>query len=364
MDFNWNDIYQDFYECKAQKCSEREFQRSIYTLFRYYLRWQNNIIAEENIPIGSVNTIRPDFVLYKDDVPQIVIESKEPNHFQNERNKEQLFSYMRQKKVDFGLYIGEMIQLYYDVPTDVELPLLVFTMQYNVNESFGDDFVKLFNYIDFSKENLTDYCTKRLDEMKQQKRLQAETRYLLSAEGNELCHMLLQSHLTTKGYSDSEAETILADVEIILKSKHVPQKYESTETYHAVSAPILRKEYEPSKRRQKYSVNGRGAYYKNGSALELVKAFTTDHPSTYHSIVSTFNSYVPNMVLSKQEVDAKKERSYDRSKTKRWHEDSPLISSDGITFYVTTQVGDNCPIDFKDIVALADKLGYKIEPIS
>lgn len=59
--------------------------------------------------------LRPDFVLYKDEIPQVVIEAKKPNNIQTERNKEQLFSYMRQKKVDFGLYIGEEIQLYYDV---------------------------------------------------------------------------------------------------------------------------------------------------------------------------------------------------------------------------------------------------------
>ena len=176
--------------------------------------------------------------------------------------------------------------------------------------------------------------------------------------------MLLQSHLASKGYSESEVEAILADIEIIVKNKNVYPQHEVTEVYHAVSSSKLEREHEPSKRRQKYSVNGKGAYYKNGSALELVRTYITEHPSTYHSIVSTFNSYVPNLVLSKQEVDAKKERSFDRSKTKRWHEDSPLTSSDGITFYVTTQVGDNCPIDFKDIVALANKLGYKIEPIS
>ena len=95
------------------------------------MRWQNSIVAEERIHIGSTNTIRPDFVLYKDEIPQVVIEAKKPNNIQTERNKEQLFSYMRQKKVDFGLYIGEEIQLYYDVPTDVELPLLIFTLDYN-----------------------------------------------------------------------------------------------------------------------------------------------------------------------------------------------------------------------------------------
>lgn len=39
-----------------------------------------SIVAEERIHIGSTNTIRPDFVLYKDEIPQVVIEAKKPNN--------------------------------------------------------------------------------------------------------------------------------------------------------------------------------------------------------------------------------------------------------------------------------------------
>ena len=64
MDFSWNDIYQDFLNSKIRKCSEREFQNSIFSVFRFYLRWQNGIVAEVCIPIVSTNIIRSDFVLY------------------------------------------------------------------------------------------------------------------------------------------------------------------------------------------------------------------------------------------------------------------------------------------------------------
>lgn len=366
MEFNWNDIYQDFLNNKKIRCSEREFQNCIFSVFRYYLRWQNSIVAEESIPIGAANTIRPDFVLYKDEMPQVVIESKEPNHIQTERNKEQLFSYMRQKKVDFGLYIGEVIQLYYDEPTDAEMPQLMFTLQYNKENQYGSVFVDLFNFVDFDKNRLTEYCTNRIKEIQKEKQLELDIQRLTSDEGVKLCESLLKSHFISKGYSEADVELLLDDIEIILKQKS-DNKLISTFVENRMEIPTqipVRNEYSTSKKRQKYTVNGRGAYYKNGSALELVKAYLSDHPSSYNTLVSIFNGYVPNYVLSKEEVDRKEGQSYDRSKTKRWHKDSPLISSDGITFYVTTQVGDNCPIDFKDIVSLPEKLGYKIEPIS
>ena len=364
--FSWDEIYQYFSDCKIRRCSEQEFQDCISSVFRMYLRWNNSIVAEESLPIGAVNTIRPDFVLYKDGMPQVVVESKEPNHSQTDRNKQQLFSYMRQKKVDFGLYIGEVIQLYYDEPTDAELPQLMFTLAYDKDDQYGSAFVNLFNFVDFDKNRLANFCVNRIQEIKKEQQMEIDIQQLTSIEGVKLCKSLLKSHFVSKGYSDEDVNALLDDLEIVIRRKCYNAPIATlTEIKNEVPTVIdVWNERGTSKKRHKYTVNGRGAYYKNGSALELVKAYLSDHPSTYHTIVSIFNGYVPNYVLSKEEVERKEGNSFDRSKTKRWHKDSPLVSSDGITFYVTTQVGDNCPIDFKDIVSLSEKLGYKIEPIS
>ena len=39
MDFSWNDIYQDFLNSKIRKCSEREFQNSIFSVFRFHRKY-------------------------------------------------------------------------------------------------------------------------------------------------------------------------------------------------------------------------------------------------------------------------------------------------------------------------------------
>lgn len=366
MDFKWSDIYQDFLNCRERNCSEREFQHCIYSVFRYYLRWQNYIVAEEAIPIGAVNTIRPDFVLYKDELPQVVIESKEPNHSQVLRNRDQLFSYMRQKKVDFGLYIGEVIQLYYDVPSDIEKPLLICSLEYNKDSEFGRDFVRLFNYLDFDKLRLTEYCLNRLQDIQRKHDLDCKVEMLLSEEGNVLCHRLLKSHLISEGFSQGDVDVLMEDIEIVINRKSKLNPIESFD-YEAHMAFSSQSDVVNGQRKKKprrmYSINGKGAYCKNKSALELVRAYIADHPSTYQAICALFNGHVPNYVLAKREVDAKKRDSSDKNKSKRWHEDVPLKSSDGIIFYVTTQVGEGCPIDFNDIVSLASKLGYNIEPV-
>lgn len=117
-------------------------------------------------------------------------------------------------------------------------------------------------------------------------------------------------------------------------------------------------------KREKFSINGKGAFYKNGCALEVVRKYVENNNLTYNSIESLFCGKIPSLVMTVDEIKRKQHDSLDKYKNKRWHFDSPLKSSDGIEFLVSTQVGDNCPIDFNDIVSLAASLGYKIEKIN
>ena len=364
MGFDWKDIYQDLLDIKLKRGSEQEYQDRIYALFKYYLRWQSHIVAEECIHIGAANTIRPDFVLYQDDIPQVVIECKEPNHYQTELNKEQLFSYMRQKKVDFGLYIGEMIQLYYDVPSDAEPALEIFTLQLDKDDKYGSDFVNLLNANDFNQNRLKDFCQKRLKEKEKELQIDDEISQLASEKGITLIKTLLQAHYASKGYTQEDTDFIIDEVNIIVRRKESACQ-SSVPTYCEKSVePTYQNERKTSRGRQYYSINGKGKYNKGKCALEIVKLYLRDNPSTIWSqLDSLFNTEVYNYITLKEVVEEREEKSNDRSKTRRWFKDDPIQSSDGKTFYVTTQVGTGCQTNFEDIVKLAAKLGYQVEEL-
>lgn len=116
-------------------------------------------------------------------------------------------------------------------------------------------------------------------------------------------------------------------------------------------------------KREKFSINGEGAFYKNGCALEVVRQYVKNNNLTYNRIESLLCGKIPHLVMAVDEIKRKQQESFDKSKNSRWHFKSPLKSADGIEFLVTTQIGDGCPIDFKDIISLAALLGYKIEKI-
>jgi hypothetical protein len=90
--------------------------------------------------------------------------------------------------------------------------------------------------------------------------------------------------------------------------------------------------------------------------VEVIRQYTKKKSLAYKGIKNFFDERIPNLVMSVDEVKRKQQGSFDKSKDTRWHFKSPLRSSDGVEFLVSTQVGEGCPIDFNDIVSLSAEL--------
>ena len=87
------------------------------------------MVSQYTLPIGNSNSIRPDIVLWRKNEhdtqsPVLPIEIKRPSNIRNERQENQLMSYMRQLKLNVGLYIGEKIQLTMTFPMMERIPFV------------------------------------------------------------------------------------------------------------------------------------------------------------------------------------------------------------------------------------------------
>ena len=80
------------------------------------LNWEmsKGEIQKPTIHYGSASFIKPDAVLCKDGASLLVIELKKPFAKLSENNELQLFSYMRELKLQFGILWGKNICIYYD----------------------------------------------------------------------------------------------------------------------------------------------------------------------------------------------------------------------------------------------------------
>lgn len=224
MNSNWNYICKTLLECKIKKVNEYEYQNNIDSIFRLYLRWLDNIHKEESLQIGSVGFIRPDFVLYKNNTPVLILESKEPNHIQVEKDKQQLFSYMRQKKVDFGLYIGENIQLYYDIPNDNEAPVIILTLEYEPESNMGDELFSILYYDNFDLSHLRIFCEDLLTKKKRKDTIDQEILRFEKTDSLELYNNFIKKHFQSKGYKESEIDYITNQFEFTIKLKNKIQE--------------------------------------------------------------------------------------------------------------------------------------------
>ena len=97
--------------------SEDEFEKNVIRALEV-LNWSEylgNINICPSIPIGAAGSIIPDFVIKSSDNKNLfVIEIKQPSIPLSTNFQQQLFSYMRQLKLEYGLLIGQVIQFFYD----------------------------------------------------------------------------------------------------------------------------------------------------------------------------------------------------------------------------------------------------------
>lgn len=136
MNENWPEIVETLLPYFGVNSAEGDYQREIEICLKF-LGWKKTnetMRSQLTLPIGNNSSIRPDIVLWKKNAngvptPVLPIEIKRPSNIRNERQENQLMSYMRQLKLNVGLYIGEKIELYYDVPNDGESLVCVFTVE-------------------------------------------------------------------------------------------------------------------------------------------------------------------------------------------------------------------------------------------
>ena len=212
----WNEICVDLCNCQNRNVSESEYQKQVALDLRL-LGWKlyaHEIREQMTIEIGAANALRPDFVIYKDEKPQFVIELKRPQHVQRERERTQLFSYMKQLNLKIGLYIGEDIQVFYFDSAKDENPRLVFCVALKIDSEDGRMFVELFSRENYSQECLLEFCQERMEYLRQQELLAEELKYLTSENGRIWIYDMLRRKYGEEHTADW-VEDLLQKIDII-----------------------------------------------------------------------------------------------------------------------------------------------------
>lgn len=340
--------------------SESNFEQSVIQALRI-LDWKEylgDLQIRPSFPVGASNRIMPDFVIGSSGTKNLfVIEIKQPSIPINAKFQQQLFSYMRLLKLQYGLLIGESIQIFYDGDlTENDDPVLLETIEFKKENSKGIKFVELFSKENFSYENLKSYTLnsiKRINRREEQKIL--EQKILSPDFESEVLELIKESLL--QQYDGELIETILQKISINITAKNHIKGNKSDFISDSVKL-----EKSSSRDTTKYKLNGSGKTLgKNRFVLEVVKKFLEQNPTDYSSLKTIFRDELQGSTGVINKLDFV-ETKY-ANKTNKRHftsKDEILVSSDNIKFVVTTEWGKG---NIDNIVNLARKYGFKVEEI-
>jgi hypothetical protein len=146
----WNEVCYFLHQSIAPSISEELFEQKVFQVLEKmgWSSFKKEIQPKKSIQVGSNSWIVPDIVVKSIEKNfQFVIEVKKPSaNIENISHKDQLFSYMRMLKNDYGLLIGSNIKIYYDgALSESEAPILLSQFQFDESSEEGMKFIETFS---------------------------------------------------------------------------------------------------------------------------------------------------------------------------------------------------------------------------
>jgi hypothetical protein len=330
----WNEFCFALNKCKSTNASESDFQREVVSMLGQ-LGWSNykgEIVQRRPLPIGANNSLSPDIVIKHENKDILVFELKRPSLDDSERRRAQLYSYMLHLKLQYGIFIGSTMQIYYDKP-DGKKPVLIANFTPSESNEEAITFLKLISKSNFDEQALQAYCERKLVEQEEKARDQKMVDELKSTPMSEWegqIKALLYTSISTK-HNEAIAKRIMDELTISVRKKE-KQKVERSEVIRSTHNSDTK-----SKGRDysKYTINGSDPLGKSALALRIVQLIVEQNPNlTYDDLLSIFPK---GLHPSRETITKIEDVSENEKKHRRYHMKDPLNSADGIRFVVSTQ---------------------------
>ena len=361
MQERWNQFVYDLCEAKNSDVDEDTYHSLIENQLQLlgWAKWKGEICHKPNVPIGNSKYIQPDILIKNGDEAMFVIEVKRPVHSQTERERVQLESYMRQQKIEVGIYIGEHIEVFYDRPKSKDA-VSVLHIPLEMNNKLGARFVEKFSKESFSKDVIVEFCEQRISEMQRQESLnkikesliadaqmqisESMKPYLLEKYGNTFSEEDIMGMLSELKFTASDVGSVLTVVGA--KQEDTTAKTVSTDT---------------SKKRvydyTEYSLDGGPFLGKNKFVYAVVTDYVKRHPeASFEDIERVFPPILQGSFGVVRTIEYIKEKNYNG---RRYFKEPEFVLKDahGIPFAVSTEWGKN---NIEKFLKTVRQIGYHV----
>ena len=217
MNENWQEIVSILRPHFENNSTEDVYQREIESCLQIlgWKRYNRSLLSQCTLPIGNNNSIRLDVLLRKNEMNVLPIEVKRPTNVCSERQELQLMSYMRQLRVNVGMYVGEKIRLYYDNPDDGMDAVCVFSAKIDEEDANGVRLCELLDYASFDKDSFEAFCRQEYERMQTRSNLH-QTFCEYFSEGNAVANVqaLIKEKFLADGYDELAIEEAMKSLQI------------------------------------------------------------------------------------------------------------------------------------------------------
>jgi len=231
----WHEICFVLSENLPNEINEEAFENCVILALRA-LGWKqssNDFDIRPSFPIGSSNRITPDFIINSKDRKKLfVIEIKQPNIPLTSGFQKQLFSYMRLLKLEYGILIGQAIQIFYDGNKEKqEDPVLLETIKFERNNEKGIRFAELFSKDNFSMDLLGKFTTDAIEKINRKEDFKTLTSRIISKDFKEIIINLIKQEFVNE-YDGELIDSVLNDIEIYISKKNEPETNYASQIYN------------------------------------------------------------------------------------------------------------------------------------
>jgi len=213
----WDELCFILSESINSNISEQLYELKVIQAFEKlgWSQYKKEISVRESIQFGAAGRITPDLIIKSQGKNLFVVEIKKPSaNIDNSGFKDQLYSYMRMLKLNFGILIGSKIQIYYDGNKFGNKDfILLDEIEYKSNNPKGLEFVELFDKSKFNEINLENYINKKLSKIQNIELIQKLKKELKSGDISLLVKKLLKIEMKGR-YNNTVIDNVFKNIEI------------------------------------------------------------------------------------------------------------------------------------------------------
>ena len=264
---NWIEIVETLQQCMRGNLKEAKYQQEIENCLKF-LGWRTSNKTMQSqliLGFGSGSKLRPDITLYKNGIPVLPIEIKRPDNVCNDKQIGQLGNYMRQLKLNVGLYFGENIRFYYDNPNDLDNPINVFSVEFSEEDANGMLFCEMLSYEKFDIKKMDDFCKEHYNQIVSRNNLcQRFSEFFAENIVTKNIVTLIKDKFIKEGFDEYVINDELSQLICRIEWKHTPKIVKQTD-----NSVINISETE--KNETKFSLDGDKFFYTNPLEIDQKK---------------------------------------------------------------------------------------------